>query len=574
MRRRPFVATTGLALVLLLAWLARAALWQPFAVQGMLPADGWTRVAGVVHVHTTCSDGGGTPEEAIAAARSAGLGFVVLTDHNNLDAKRLEGYRDGVLVIVGSEVSTTAGHVLGLGIPDPAFRFSGDALDAIEDVRDLGGSSFVAHPTSARSDYAWTGWDLPGPWGIELLNGDSEWRDAGWLRLLSTVARYPLNPRYALLESLAPLDKTLARWDQELSARDVAGIVGADAHSRVRLRRDTAVRFPSYESLFALAQNHVLLPAPLSGRLGADIQAVVGALARGRSYLALDALAPGGGFSFTAAIGARTWTIGDTVPPAPGLRLRAGGAVPRGARLRLLRDGQLLEEAGARLDSAVERPGVYRVEVRLPGWPVPWILTNPIYVFGPEQTSARAARAAWPEPRVAPAPAEIVDDFDGPATGFAAEFDPASQMDRRVIDRSGGIDGRGAARMAFRLGFPAPSRPFVWCALVERRKRDFSGRRGLVFAVRADGVYRLWVQVRDENPASSDGGTEWWFASLRTATAWQRVAVPFSRLRSLNKHSDGRLDLDKVRELVFVLDQGAVKPGTRGTIWIDSLGVY
>ena len=52
------------------------------------------------------------------------------------------------------------------------------------------------------------------------------------------------------------------------------------------------------------------------------------------------------------------------------------------------------------------------------------------------------------------------------------------------------------------------------------------------------------------------------------------MALPFARLRSINKNTDGRLDLDKVRALVFVLDKGAVKPGSAGTIWIDEVGVY
>ena len=82
------------------------------------------------------------------------------------------------------------------------------------------------------------------------------------------------------------------------------------------------------------------------------------------------------------------------------------------------------------------------------------------------------------------------------------------------------------------------------------------------------------MQVRDANPASTDERTEWWFASVRTSPEWQRVAVPFARLRSINPKTDGQLDLDQVRELVFVLDKGSVKPGTPGTIWIDDIGVY
>jgi len=69
------------------------------------------RVPGVVHVHTTLSGGAATPDEVIAAAQAAGLKVVVITDHNNVDAKKWEGYHDGVLVLVGTEISTTAGHL-------------------------------------------------------------------------------------------------------------------------------------------------------------------------------------------------------------------------------------------------------------------------------------------------------------------------------------------------------------------------------------------------------------------------------------------------------------------------------
>ncbi len=136
------------------------------------------------------------------------------------------------------------------------------------------------------------------------------------------------------------------------------------------------------------------------------------------------------------------------------------------------------------------------------------------------------------------------------------------------------MGGSGAARIAFRLGLATAARPHVFCAIINRDPRDLTGRRGLVFSIRADGVYRIWVQVRDENPASADEGTEWWFASVRTAPEWKRVAIPFARLRSINPRTEGRLDLDKVRALVFVLDRGVDKPGTQGTIWIDDLGAY
>ena len=560
----------GTALVLLLG---RAGLWRPFALAGDAPDDGLTRVAGVVHVHTTLSDGGGTPEEVITAARRAGLGFVVIADHNHLDAKPLEAYREGVLTLVGTEISTNAGHVLGLGIPDPVFRFSGDVLDALDDVRALGGFAFASHPTSPVAAFRFSGWDLPGPWGLELLNGDSQWRAAGLGRLARTALLYGVNPGYALLGSLTPPTQALQLWDQLLAQRATPGIVGADAHSRLAIHRQSAVRFPSYESLFGLARNHVLLPAPLSGTAGSDAAAVLQALAAGRCYIALDALAPGGGFFFHVEGGGRRSTMGETLPAGPGLVARAGGRLPPQARLVLLRDGRPFAEGRGVLEAEIRERGVYRVEVRLPRWDVPWILSNPIYVFDPGTIEQRARRAAWPAAERAPEPALVLESFEG-QPAFHAEFDAASRMEAAIVDRAGAEDGRSAGRIRFGLGTPGSAGPHVWCALVDRAERDLSGRRGLVFSIKGDGVYRLWLQVRDANPASADEGTEWWFASVRTSREWRRVAAPFARLRSIDPKSDGRLDLDRVRALVFVVDEASVKPGSQGTIWLDEIGVY
>jgi hypothetical protein len=564
-RRRVLLGLGALALAAAV-WIVR---WSPLPLDGAAPDDGFTRLGGVVHVHTTLSDGSGSPEATIAAAQHAGLDFLILTDHNNLDAKSYEGYHGRLLVLVGTEISTTAGHVVGIGVAAPHYRFSGDALDALEDIRDLGGVAFAAHPFSPRPDLRWTGWSLPGPWGLELINGDSQWREAGWGRLLWTTTLYGLNPRYALLTSLSPPTATLARWDRLLRDRFVAGIVGADAHARVPVTKNLAVPFPSYESLFALARNYVLLDKPLSGRSEEDGAAVVAALAQGRSYVGLSALAAAGGFYFEAQGPNRRYAMGDAAPAGTALRLKAGGRIPASARVRLLRDGVVVAEAPGGIDRACPGPGVYRVEVRLPGWSVPWILSNPLEVFSAAREAERRRRADWPTPAPAPSPAESLDE-----STFHAEFDSASSMDPAALVAAQGPGGGPALRLRFRLGKPGPRHPFVSCALVSRSPRDLTGRKGLVFSIKGDRTYRVWVQVRDLNPASTDDGTEWWFASVRPSPGWERMALPFDRLRSINPRTDGHLDLDKVRMIAFVLDAGAVPPGTEGSIWLADLGVY
>ncbi len=565
----------GGALLLTVALAARVALWRPLPVAGTAPPEPRHHLQGVLHVHTTLSDGGGTLDEVERAARAAGLDFVFVTDHNHLAGKQREGLRDGLLVGVGTELSTTGGHLLALGLPDPAtFRFGGEPDQALDDARLLGAATFAAHPINARAELNWTAWSLPGPWGLEIFNGDSQWRSAGLGSLLLTAAQYALNPRRALLGSVSPPGPVLARWDELLARRDVPAITGADAHSRVPLTRRRGLRFPGYEPLFEVSRMHVLLehapPADAPGRLSALVEA----LRRGRGYLALDGLAPAGGFFFEARAGGRTWAMGDTVAPAPDLRLVAGGRLPEAAELVLLLDGKALSSARGGLDVPAPGPGVYRVEARLPGWPAPWVISNPVYVFGPEAAARRAAAGAWPVPAPAPPAGLTLDDFEG-ASAFRPEKDPASRLVADLGRVGEGPGGSRAARLDFRLGRPEEGGPpHGWCALVRRGALDLAGRRGLLLSLRADGVYRLWLQVRDANPQGSDDGSETWLTSLRTSTEWQRLALPVERFRSLDPHSDGRLDLSRVTALGLVLDDLTVPPGTQGTLWIDDLGAY
>jgi Carbohydrate binding domain (family 11) len=207
--------------------------------------------------------------------------------------------------------------------------------------------------------------------------------------------------------------------------------------------------------------------------------------------------------------------------------------------------------------------------VHVPGWSVPWILSNPIEVFSGVREAERRLRAAWPAASPPPVAAERLEE-----SSFHAEFDSASFVEEGTLAPTEGPEGGPALRLAFRLGSTSPQHPFVSCALVSRDARDLTGRQGLVFSIKGDGVYRAWVQVRDLNPSSADDGTEWWFASVRTSRSWTRMALPFARLRSINPKSDGRLDLDKVRMIALVVDAGAAAPGTKGRIFLADLGVY
>ncbi len=153
---------------------ARASVAAPAASALAAPAT----IRGAYHIHTTTSDGTGTPDDVAAAAARAGLQFVILTDHG--DATRTPTpptYRSGVLCIDGVEISTTGGHYAALGLTAAApYRLAGEPRDVVEDVRRLGGFGVAAHPDSPKRELQWTGWDTPFD-GVEWLNEDTEWRD-------------------------------------------------------------------------------------------------------------------------------------------------------------------------------------------------------------------------------------------------------------------------------------------------------------------------------------------------------------------------------------------------------------
>jgi hypothetical protein len=539
---------------------ARIFSWRPLAPTGPAPGDMQRRVSGVLHVHTTFSDGRGTPEEVLDAAKAAGLDYIILTDHNGSDARRAEGYSGKLLVIVGTEISTRSGHLLAFGFPDSPLRFSDDAAEVLDDVDALGGVAMLAHPDSPRQDFRWTGENTPAPWGIEILNGDTQLRSMRWGDALALLA-YPLNPTYALLGALSRPDATLDRWDQLLAGRNTPIVAGADAHG-----------FPSYASVFRLAQNHLLLDGPLTGDAVKDTAAVVSALGRGSGHVGIDGLASARGFSFVAQQDGKEWSMGDTVPLAPVSRLRAGGALPPGATVSLLRDGQLVKQGSGPVEWPNAGAGVYRVEVRVPGWDLPWILSNPIYLFDDATHAERLGRARLPAVPVPEKATHMLDDFDS-VRAFEAASNPPTAMSREIVAAGEGPDGTAAGRMQFSIGQPTDAVPSPFAALTSLQSRDLSAYRGLVFSIRGDGLYRVWLQVRDANPRSEEG-TEWWYASVRASTTWRRVAVPFDRLRTRDAGSDGSLNLAETKGVLFIVDIGAVKPGTRGVIWLDDVGLY
>jgi len=102
-----------------------------------------------LHTHSEYSPDSRTPIASQAAAiKAAGLDVVAATDHNTIEgALRLRELADGFRVIVGEEVSSRDGEIIGLFLEKPVPRGL-SAEETIARIHDQGGLVSVPHPFS------------------------------------------------------------------------------------------------------------------------------------------------------------------------------------------------------------------------------------------------------------------------------------------------------------------------------------------------------------------------------------------------------------------------------------------
>jgi predicted metal-dependent phosphoesterase TrpH len=102
-----------------------------------------------LHIHTCYSDGRPTPRQVLSHVRAMGeVQVIAITDHNTIaGAERAAALAPeyGVAVIVGEEVSSTGGHILGLFLQErvpPGLS----AEDTIRAIHAQAGIAVAAHP--------------------------------------------------------------------------------------------------------------------------------------------------------------------------------------------------------------------------------------------------------------------------------------------------------------------------------------------------------------------------------------------------------------------------------------------
>lgn len=325
--------------------------------------QGLRDVRGAIELHSRHSHDGTTPIAMITRiAEHADLDFLIITDHNTLAGKPEERLDRRPLVLVGEEISTTAGYLLALFVARDVPRDQPpDRI--VEAIHAQGGLAVVVEPLGRKKP--WARWDLPLD-GLAIYDLNDALLDDAKPWLLAKALALP-NPTFWQTVRRRP-DDVLALWDRQLQrGQRLTGIASHDTHAHVGVG---PFLVDSFQSGFRLVTTHVLVPELTPATLADGLR-------RGRCYVGFDGVADPRPFLFACRHADQWRLMGDRVAWQPGLT--AVIQVPRRGLIQLLRNGEpLWSWVGTDVEWPIERPGVYRVEVSLKERP--WILSNPIVV--------------------------------------------------------------------------------------------------------------------------------------------------------------------------------------------------
>ncbi|MGD9963315.1 MAG: PHP domain-containing protein [Thermoplasmata archaeon] len=132
-----------------------------------------------LHIHSKYSrDASAQPSVILRRAKQMGLSGVAITDHNSIDGSfeaRSLSKSEGVLVVSGSEVSTSDGHVLAYGVRELIPRGL-SAAETVDRIRACGGIAVAAHPKRFPSGVGIQVAEKVKFDALEVLNGGSSKR--------------------------------------------------------------------------------------------------------------------------------------------------------------------------------------------------------------------------------------------------------------------------------------------------------------------------------------------------------------------------------------------------------------
>jgi hypothetical protein len=348
-------------------------------------------LVGNMHMHTPYSDGAKWHADIAADAISAGLDFIIVTDHN-VWVDGIEGYYENelgrVLLLVGEEIhdmrrNPQANHFLAYGAEKELSPYARDPQKLINKTVESGGYGFLAHPFDpaapniGEDSLGWFDWDVEGFTGLEIWNFMSNFKGHLGGRLRSLRAAY--GPEKTII---GPEKKTLQKWDELLaSGKRVAAVGSSDAHGLTYKMGPLSRTIFPYEFLFRAVNTHILIKEELRGDLSHDKDLILSALGKGNGWVAYDLPGSTSGFRFSGQ-GKDKGIMGDLIKFEAGATLQV--LAPSQCRIVMIRNGEIVAavENQLNLTHLPIEPGAYRAECYIDhlGQERTWILSNPIYI--------------------------------------------------------------------------------------------------------------------------------------------------------------------------------------------------
>lgn len=370
---------------------------------------------GVMHVHSYLShDSRGTIDDIIPAAKKDGIDFIFLTDHPHGDIDTLpkgyRGYYDGVLIEPGTEKQGFCTWPLGPTIID--WKLDKDSI--AKNIVSNGGMIFYAHSEEPHN------WINPYYQGMEIYNFHTDTKDQSPLPILFDVLVNGNKYRHwALRQFFNPQTPILAHWDSLNQSRKIVGFSAIDAHENQNLRArylpdgkvqwvgnnahniDTMeVNFwnkwlfsapdksgwifklliDTYETGFNYVTNYVLADTLSTSSLSKNMK-------QGHLFIAFKSLGDAKGFHFfgTNAKDSVIGILGDSIKLENLKNLKSVSPLP--GQFKLIHNGKTISTSAEKeyqftFSNKIEK-GTYRIEMNLSlqGKLIPWIYTNPIYVY-------------------------------------------------------------------------------------------------------------------------------------------------------------------------------------------------
>jgi hypothetical protein len=328
----------------------------------------WFYYSGVIHIHTTDSDGTKSIEEIIALGQEVGVDFVMFTDHMTLAGRESgkEGLHNGMLVVIGYEHNdpNDKHHYLLFDSPRVYPREIS--------VRDLVKTAAADGRTRPFRSYPWLDWSADSFQGLEIWNQMSEWMDK--LTPFNKVM-LAFSPRKSMI---GPREQTMKRWDELNMSRKVAGIASPDAHAYQFKIWPMSVEIFPYKVHFKTLRTHIILPEPLSKALETARGQLYDAIRDCRLFTSNMRWGIADGFEFSANNGLISGIAGSSVPLTDNTVLFA--RLPQRATVKVVANGEvILQTITDQLEFRVSEPGIYRVEA----WKDSrgWIFSNHIRII-------------------------------------------------------------------------------------------------------------------------------------------------------------------------------------------------